>query len=352
MAAPGLAVALHSQDRGGPAHARIDLRFKLGRGGEPPCDSSDWRETSLFGAPLAVAAGFDSALVNHITEVGLLTLPLGGRIGSPIGPGPGGLTVASWGGLDGPFTPGPGHGGGGGTGGDGTSVGGTGGSGAGDGSGVTGGGGGAGTASTLGTGTGGGTGFGGGTGLTDGGGSTSGGGGTGLGSTLGTGTSGGTGFGGGTELTDGGGSTGVGGGTGSGSTIGMGAGGGPGTGGFGGGTGVSGGTDSLGFLLAGLTDASGNGGSAGGGAGGDLGGGLIQLGGSGTGFDGTPTIPGPPIGDGGRSGRLPGGGGDDLTQSAVLTGEVPEPASWATMLFGFGVIGGALRARRRKTARA
>ena len=31
-----------------------------------------------------------------------------------------------------------------------------------------------------------------------------------------------------------------------------------------------------------------------------------------------------------------------------LTGSVPEPSTWAMMLLGFGFVGGAMRAKRRK----
>jgi len=40
--------------------------------------------------------------------------------------------------------------------------------------------------------------------------------------------------------------------------------------------------------------------------------------------------------------------GDDVTISA--TEAVPEPATWAMMAIGFGLIGGAYRAQRRKIA--
>ncbi len=42
---------------------------------------------------------------------------------------------------------------------------------------------------------------------------------------------------------------------------------------------------------------------------------------------------------------------DDLTFGSVVAGgAVPEPATWAMMLSGFGLVGGAMRYRRRKTA--
>lgn len=43
---------------------------------------------------------------------------------------------------------------------------------------------------------------------------------------------------------------------------------------------------------------------------------------------------------------------DDMIIRATVTSAVPEPATWAMMLFGFATIGGALRANRRKTKRA
>ena len=43
-------------------------------------------------------------------------------------------------------------------------------------------------------------------------------------------------------------------------------------------------------------------------------------------------------------------GGDDSTVHPpgppTIVGAVPEPATWATMLFGFGLVGGMLRRRR------
>ena len=41
----------------------------------------------------------------------------------------------------------------------------------------------------------------------------------------------------------------------------------------------------------------------------------------------------------------------DATIAVTSLGAVPEPASWAMMIGGFGMIGGALRARRRATVR-
>lgn len=50
-----------------------------------------------------------------------------------------------------------------------------------------------------------------------------------------------------------------------------------------------------------------------------------------------------PNGDIGRNDNA----GYQLTSSDVETGAVPEPASWALMVGGFGLVGGALRSRRR-----
>ncbi|RYF21821.1 MAG: PEP-CTERM sorting domain-containing protein [Oxalobacteraceae bacterium] len=36
---------------------------------------------------------------------------------------------------------------------------------------------------------------------------------------------------------------------------------------------------------------------------------------------------------------------------AAATGAVPEPASWAMMIFGMGAVGGALRRRQKTTTR-
>ncbi len=53
-----------------------------------------------------------------------------------------------------------------------------------------------------------------------------------------------------------------------------------------------------------------------------------------------------------QSFMISGGGGqfgfDDVTINAVSA--VPEPSIWATMLIGFGFVGGALRYRRRRTS--
>jgi hypothetical protein len=40
---------------------------------------------------------------------------------------------------------------------------------------------------------------------------------------------------------------------------------------------------------------------------------------------------------------------DDMIIRATVTSAVPEPATWAMMLIGFGAIGGAMRVNRRKT---
>ena len=40
----------------------------------------------------------------------------------------------------------------------------------------------------------------------------------------------------------------------------------------------------------------------------------------------------------------------NMQYSATFGGAVPEPASWALMLGGFGLVGGAMRASRRKAA--
>lgn len=39
---------------------------------------------------------------------------------------------------------------------------------------------------------------------------------------------------------------------------------------------------------------------------------------------------------------------DDMIIRATVTSAVPEPATWATLLLGFGAIGGVMRAKRRK----
>jgi PEP-CTERM motif len=41
---------------------------------------------------------------------------------------------------------------------------------------------------------------------------------------------------------------------------------------------------------------------------------------------------------------------DDITFGSATPGAVPEPATWAMMIGGFGMVGGAMRYRRRKTA--
>jgi len=166
------------------------------------------------------------------------------------------------------------------------------------------------------------------------------------------------GTGGGTD-TNGGGSVIVGGGTGSGTGTGTGKGGGGTNGGGatnGGGTAPTGGG-----LGGGGTGPAGGGadvGSAGGAAsGGDAGsgGGTGPAGGGGSigdpGAGGTsPIIPNQPInpGSGDHLGGDSSGGsnGDGNAIDPAAPGAVPEPASWATMLVGFALIGGAMRARR------
>jgi len=39
-------------------------------------------------------------------------------------------------------------------------------------------------------------------------------------------------------------------------------------------------------------------------------------------------------------------------RSATVTGAVPEPATWAMMIAGFGLVGGAMRRRSTKVAYA
>jgi hypothetical protein len=48
---------------------------------------------------------------------------------------------------------------------------------------------------------------------------------------------------------------------------------------------------------------------------------------------------------------LYGYGASSVTVSYLASGAVPEPASWAMMLGGFGLVGGALRRRQQRTAR-
>lgn len=71
----------------------------------------------------------------------------------------------------------------------------------------------------------------------------------------------------------------------------------------------------------------------------------------------TPGIGGSTGGGGGSGGGGSGGGGGTETTpttpvvtptSPPVVASVPEPETWFTMLFGFGVIGGALRVRRRQ----
>ncbi len=145
----------------------------------------------------------------------------------------------------------------------------------------------------------------------------------------------------------GGGTSGPGGGTGGGGTV-IGGGTSPG----GPGTGTPGGTDTTGGSTGGGTGTIGNptgpgtgGGTTPPGTGGSSGGGT-----TGGGIT-PPTDPTQPIipGDGGHGGS--GGGGSPVQPPhPPVVGAVPEPASWATMLFGFGLIGGMMRRRRPITA--
>ena len=156
---------------------------------------------------------------------------------------------------------------------------------------------------------------------------------------LGGGLFGGTDTGGTGGTVGGGGTKGGGTGTGTGGTGGTGTGGtgtgGTGTGGTG--TGGTGGTGTGGTGTGGTgTGGTGTGGTGGTGAGGGTGG-------AGTGGGTIPPIdPGNPSnpGSGGHD-----GGGDGGSHTTV-PGAVPEPASWATMLVGFGFIGGMMRRRR------
>lgn len=62
---------------------------------------------------------------------------------------------------------------------------------------------------------------------------------------------------------------------------------------------------------------------------------------------GGPAASGPGSGPG-PIGSIPGGGGGSGGGGSI--GVVPEPATWAMMILGFGLIGGALRMRPRRTA--
>lgn len=165
-----------------------------------------------------------------------------------------------------------------------------------------------------------------------------------------TGGTGGSGTGGGGTI---GGATGSGGGPfgggGTGTTAGPGKSGG--TGGTGGGGGPGSGTGSTGGSVGGSTGGSGTGTNGVGGPAGSTGGtgGATQGGGTSGGTSNPPPIdtslPTNPGSDD-HSGAGSTGGGNPTRPDA--SGAVPEPASWATMLAGFGLIGGALRARRRK----
>ena len=57
----------------------------------------------------------------------------------------------------------------------------------------------------------------------------------------------------------------------------------------------------------------------------------------------------PGVSNGGSQGL--GDEGFNIT-NVVLTGAVPEPATWAMLILGFGVVGGAVRTRRRATLQA
>jgi hypothetical protein len=58
-------------------------------------------------------------------------------------------------------------------------------------------------------------------------------------------------------------------------------------------------------------------------------------------------------GDGGVNQNYGGGGThivfDNLTFNAAVSGAVPEPATWALMILGFGAVGGAMRRRQSAT---
>ncbi len=278
----------------------------------------------------------------------------------------------SWGGGSSGGGSGGGGSGGGGSGGGGSGGGGSGGGGSGGGGSGGGGSGGGGTGGSGGgsaPGTGGTDGSGGGTAPGTGGSGGSGGSGEG-GASGGTGGSaggpGGSGGAGGSDGGSGGGTGGAGGsGSGSGGSSGSGGGGsgdgGSGDGGTSGGGTGSGGTDGVGGTGDG-TDTGGTGGSGGSGGGGTGGsGGGSDDGGSGTGGSGgggvvvivTPPDPptGVPPGGGGAPGGGPGGGGGAGGGSGGGTPPapgVPEPAAWAMMIAGFGLIGAALRRRRRQ----
>lgn len=58
------------------------------------------------------------------------------------------------------------------------------------------------------------------------------------------------------------------------------------------------------------------------------------------------------IGGGGGGGGGTGGGTPGTPPVGPVLGTVPEPASWAMMLSGFGAMGGAMRWQRRSTAQA
>ncbi|WP_419814128.1 PEPxxWA-CTERM sorting domain-containing protein [Glacieibacterium sp.] len=93
--------------------------------------------------------------------------------------------------------------------------------------------------------------------------------------------------------------------------------------------------------------------SGGGGGGGGGGGTNVANGGTPGGGGGVPGggggIPGGGGGIPGAGGGIPGGGGT-ITSPPPMSSNAPEPAAWAMMISGFGIIGGAMRYTR--TARA
>jgi hypothetical protein len=277
-----------------------DIRLKIGKDGELPCDSGEWANSSLFGpgARLVAALGLDRASGQGSGTATTLAEALGV---TPTGDAQSSAFGSVFGNA--PFT-GSGSGFGGPRGGGAGSAGGT---------------------------SGGGAVIGGGTGI--GGGSATGGG------------------------TTGGGSGPVGPSIGGTPTEGVTTPGGPGTGGITkpGGAGPAGGSG----MAGGAGGPGSGGGSAGGGPGGGSGG---DTSGSGTGGGDIPPGPGgdsttPPIETIQPGSPGPGAGHGD-GNSAIhpsdtpVTGAVPEPASWATMLCGFALIGAMMRRRRPVIAKA